>query len=419
MEHQDGSLAFRYCCRASICGSCAMYINGKYRLACQTNLRHVHADVITVEPMPHLPLVKDLVCDMSDFFAKYEYVKPWLIRNSQPPEREILQSPEERKKLDMPIDCILCGACYSSCPSVWTEDNYLGPAALLKAYRFEVDSRDEAGKVRMPGWDNERGVYRCHTITNCVEACPKELNPTEDALGRVELLRGRLYAVGDRVAAVGAALVVPAGHTDLPRLVARVDLEAVGLEQRRGAQVVVLGPHRRAAAVAGAAEDAVDGHVELLALLRRLQDLPLRRLGVADQPRLHVLVLGEEIAHVADQVLDQRQVRHGLHGDHVGVHVAQVGLAGEPVLAVDVHRARAADGRATTVAKGQRAVLMLLDGEEPLEDREAAVVGDDEVVVARRALRVAGGVVALDMELRFRHQYLRSCGSTTSSVTGL
>ena len=178
-EQQDGSLAFRYCCRASICGSCAMYINGKYRLACQTNLRHVHADVITVESMPHLPLVKDLVCDMSDFFAKYEYVKPWLIRNSAAPEREILQSPEERKKLDMPIDCILCGACYSSCPSVWTEDNYLGPAALLKAYRFEVDSRDEAGKVRMPSWDNERGAYRCHTITNCVEACPKELNPTE------------------------------------------------------------------------------------------------------------------------------------------------------------------------------------------------------------------------------------------------
>ena len=178
-EHQDGSLAFRYCCRAAVCGSCAMYINGRYRLACQTNVLHVHADVITVEPMPHLPLVKDLVCDMSDFFAKYEYVKPWLIRNSAPPEREILQSPADRHKLNMPIDCILCGACYSSCPSVWTEDNYMGPAALLKAYRFEVDSRDEAGKTRLPTWDNERGAYRCHTITNCVEACPKELNPTE------------------------------------------------------------------------------------------------------------------------------------------------------------------------------------------------------------------------------------------------
>jgi succinate dehydrogenase / fumarate reductase iron-sulfur subunit len=178
-EHFDPSLSFRYCCRASICGSCAMYINGRYRLACQTNVRHLDGDVITVEPMPHMPLVKDLVCDMDDFFAKYEYIEPWLMRDSQDPEKEIAQSPEERKKLDMPIDCILCGSCYSSCPSVWGEGNYLGPAAQLKAYRFEVDSRDEACKQRLAHFDNEHGVYRCHTITNCVEACPKELNPTE------------------------------------------------------------------------------------------------------------------------------------------------------------------------------------------------------------------------------------------------
>jgi succinate dehydrogenase / fumarate reductase iron-sulfur subunit len=156
-----------------------MYINGRYRLACQTNVLHLHADEVHVAPMPHLPLVKDLVCDMDDFFAKYEYIQPWLIRSSAPPEKEILQSPADRHKINMPIDCILCGACYSSCPSVWTEDNYLGPAALLKAYRFEVDSRDEARKERLPRWDNERGAYRCHTITNCSEACPKELNPTE------------------------------------------------------------------------------------------------------------------------------------------------------------------------------------------------------------------------------------------------
>jgi succinate dehydrogenase / fumarate reductase, iron-sulfur subunit len=134
---------------------------------------------VTIEPMPHLPVVKDLVCDMGDFFAKYEHVKPWLIRASQDPETEIAQSPKQRKKLDMPIDCILCGSCYSSCPSVWAGEDYLGPAALLKAYRFEVDSRDEAGKDRLPRFDNERGAYRCHTITNCIEACPKELNPTE------------------------------------------------------------------------------------------------------------------------------------------------------------------------------------------------------------------------------------------------
>ncbi len=193
-ENLDGSLAFRYCCRASICGSCAMYINGRYRLACQTNVLHLHADEVHVAPMPHLPLVKDLVCDMDDFFAKYEYVQPWLMRASQPPEKEILQSPADRHKLNMPIDCILCGACYSSCPSVWTEDNYLGPAALLKAYRFEVDSRDEARKERLPRWDNERGVYRCHTITNCVEACPKELNPTEGIQGlKMAAVRRRLF----------------------------------------------------------------------------------------------------------------------------------------------------------------------------------------------------------------------------------
>ena len=97
-------------------------------------------------PLPHVPVVRDLVWDMDDFFDKYEYVKPWLIRNSQTPETELLQSPEDRKYLNMPIDCILCAACYSSCPSVWTEEHYLGPAALLKAYRFEVDSRDDAGK---------------------------------------------------------------------------------------------------------------------------------------------------------------------------------------------------------------------------------------------------------------------------------
>ncbi len=178
-EHLDGSLAFRYCCRAAVCGSCAMYINGTYRLACQTNVRHLHGDAITVEPMPHIPLVKDLVSDMTDFFAKYEAVKPYLMRNSKTPDAEIPQSEADRKKLDMPIDCIMCGCCYSSCPSVWGEGSYLGPAALLKAYRFEVDSRDEAGKTRLPSFDNERGIYRCHTITNCVEACPKELNPTE------------------------------------------------------------------------------------------------------------------------------------------------------------------------------------------------------------------------------------------------
>jgi succinate dehydrogenase / fumarate reductase, iron-sulfur subunit len=176
---QDPTLAFRYCRRASICGSCAMYIGGRYRLACQTNVRHVRGSPITVEPLPHMPLIRDLVCDMTDFFRKYDLVKSWLIRRSPDPKREILQSPKDRKKLNMPIDCIHCGCCYSSCPSVWCDDDYLGPAAMLKTYRFEVDSRDQGGRQRLPFFDNEHGAYRCHTIMNCAEACPKELSPTE------------------------------------------------------------------------------------------------------------------------------------------------------------------------------------------------------------------------------------------------
>ena len=115
-ENLDPSLSFRYCCRASVCGSCAMYINGAYRLACQTNVKHLHVDEITVAPMPHLPLVKDMVVDMEQFFAKYEYVMPWLIRHSPNPEKEIIQSPKDRKKIDMPVDCILCGSCADACP---------------------------------------------------------------------------------------------------------------------------------------------------------------------------------------------------------------------------------------------------------------------------------------------------------------
>ena len=178
-EKQDPSLAFRYCCRSSICGSCAMYINGRYRLACQTNIRHLETDVVTVEPLPHVHVVRDLVWDSDDFFAKYEYIKPWLIHNSHTPETELLQSPHDRAYLTMPIDCILCACCYSSCPQVWGEEHYIGPAALLKAYRFEVDSRDDAVRERLPRFDNERGVYRCHLVTNCAEVCPKELNPAE------------------------------------------------------------------------------------------------------------------------------------------------------------------------------------------------------------------------------------------------
>jgi succinate dehydrogenase / fumarate reductase iron-sulfur subunit len=177
-EKIDPSLAFRYCCRAAVCGSCAMYIDGRYRLACQTNVRHL-GETITIAPLPQVPVVKDLCWDMTDFFEKYEAIQPWIIRDSDYPEKETCQSLKDRAKLNNPVDCILCASCYSSCPSVWADGDYLGPAALLWAYRFEVDSRDEAGRERLPAWNSEDGVYRCHTITNCVEACPKELNPTD------------------------------------------------------------------------------------------------------------------------------------------------------------------------------------------------------------------------------------------------
>jgi succinate dehydrogenase / fumarate reductase iron-sulfur subunit len=177
-ENVDPSLAFRYCCRAAVCGSCAMYIDGRYRLACQTNVGHL-GETVTIEPLPHVPVVKDLCWDMDGFFEKYEAIKPWIIRDSEFPEKETCQTIQDRAKLNNPVDCILCACCYSSCPSVWADERYLGPAALLWAYRFEADSRDEARRARLPAFNSEDGVYRCHTITNCVEACPKELNPTD------------------------------------------------------------------------------------------------------------------------------------------------------------------------------------------------------------------------------------------------
>ena len=152
-EELDGSLAFRYCCRASICGSCAMYINGRYRLACQTNVLHLHTDEVHIEPLPHMPLVKDLVCDMDDFFAKYAYIEPWLIRHSQEPAKEILQSPADRHKLNMPIDCILCGACYSSCPSVWSRGQLPGPGGAAQGVpvRGRLPRRGQEGTPAQVG----------------------------------------------------------------------------------------------------------------------------------------------------------------------------------------------------------------------------------------------------------------------------
>ncbi|MBI4295405.1 MAG: succinate dehydrogenase iron-sulfur subunit [Chloroflexi bacterium] len=179
LDMQDGSLAFRYSCRGAVCGSCAMYINGAYRLACETQVMALNARRVTVNPLPHLPVIRDLVVDMAPFFEKYEQIKPYLLTDSVPQEKEKLQSPKQRRAINEAIDCILCAACYAACPMVWTDKGYLGPAALTKAYRFVADSRDEARSSRLRLVANEDGVWRCHTIMNCVEACPKKINQTD------------------------------------------------------------------------------------------------------------------------------------------------------------------------------------------------------------------------------------------------
>jgi succinate dehydrogenase / fumarate reductase, iron-sulfur subunit len=174
----DSTLTFRRSCREGICGSCAMNINGVNRLACTTHMHDLKGE-IRIYPLPHMPVVKDLVPDLTQFYAQYAAVKPWLqSRTPPPPDRERLQSKEEQEKIDRPAACILCACCSTSCPSYWwNSDRFLGPAALLAAYRWIIDSRDEARGERLDELEDPFRLYRCHTIMNCTEACPKDLNP--------------------------------------------------------------------------------------------------------------------------------------------------------------------------------------------------------------------------------------------------
>ena len=175
----DGSVAARWNCRAGVCGSCAMLVNKNYVNACETLILELEKDVVKIEPLPFLPVIKDLIVDMTPFYEKLLAIDPYLIRDhSKDLETENLQSPEDMKIIEEAAKCILCGACTSSCPMAWTDKNYLGPAALLKAFRFTFDTRDEAKDERMERVTSEAGVYRCHTAFECVEACPKDLNPT-------------------------------------------------------------------------------------------------------------------------------------------------------------------------------------------------------------------------------------------------
>ena len=175
----DPTLTFRRSCREGICGSCAMNIDGGNTLACLKPIEDVNGEV-KIYPLPHMQVVKDLVPDMSNFYAQYASIKPWLRSQSPAPARERLQSPEEREQLDGLYECILCACCSTSCPSYWwNQEKYLGPAALLHAYRWIIDSRDEATGERLDDLEDPFKLYRCHTIMNCAKTCPKGLNPAK------------------------------------------------------------------------------------------------------------------------------------------------------------------------------------------------------------------------------------------------
>lgn len=176
----DPTLTFRRSCREGICGSCAMNIDGTNTLACTKPIADVKGDV-KINPLPHLEVVKDLVPDMTHFYAQYASIKPWVRTQSVPlPDQERLQSPQEREKLDGLYECILCACCSTACPSYWWNgDKYLGPAILLQAYRWLVDSRDEDTGDRLDALDDPFRLYRCHTIMNCTSTCPKGLNPAK------------------------------------------------------------------------------------------------------------------------------------------------------------------------------------------------------------------------------------------------
>lgn len=189
LKEQDPTLSFRRSCREGVCGSDGLNMNGKNGLACITPLSAVglKGGKIVLRPLPGLPVIRDLVIDMSQFYTQYEKVKPYLINDSKlPPAGEFLQSPEERAKLDGLYECILCACCSTSCPSFWwNPDKFIGPAGLLHAYRFLADSRDTATEQRLSELDDAFSVFRCHGIMNCVNVCPKGLNPTK-AIGQIK-----------------------------------------------------------------------------------------------------------------------------------------------------------------------------------------------------------------------------------------
>ena len=181
----DDSLSLRRSCREGVCGSDAMNINGRNGLACTTPVSGLR-EPVELRPLPGLPVIRDLIVDMTQFFKQYHSIKPYLINNDPPPETERLQSPAERAELDGAYECILCACCTTACPSFWwNPDKFVGPAGLLQAYRFLADSRDQASAERLDNLEDPYRLFRCHSIMNCVDACPKGLNPT-NAIGKIK-----------------------------------------------------------------------------------------------------------------------------------------------------------------------------------------------------------------------------------------
>lgn len=176
---QDGTLAFRYACRGAVCGSCAMIINGHVELACRTQVHSIEGDTITIEPLPNLRVLKDLIVDMDTFLHKNMAVQPWLQPNALDPERERLVDPVQWAEAEPYTNCILCASCYGVCPAVQRDPGYLGPAALAKHYRFLADVRDTSDDHRLERVDTKTGVWGCDMVWNCVEICPKGVPPTQ------------------------------------------------------------------------------------------------------------------------------------------------------------------------------------------------------------------------------------------------
>ena len=190
----DPTLTLRRSCREGICGSCAMNIDGTNTLACICAIDKIATGDVKIYPLPHMPVVKDLVPDLTHFYAQFASIKPWLRTQSTTPDTERLQSPEDRKKLDGLYECILCACCSTSCPSYWWNgDRYLGPAILLQAYRWIVDSRDEDTGARLDDLEDPFKLYRCHTIMNCARTCPKGLNPARAIAEIKKLMMARRF----------------------------------------------------------------------------------------------------------------------------------------------------------------------------------------------------------------------------------